>query len=154
MGQVTHEHVNLMLRLYELRREPRLRQARSWFVDQFNANSPEEMMKKYPPGSEENLNIRMTVSYWDMVASVLNRGLIDNEFFFETTGEVWVVWERIRPIVPAWRAAMKNPHVLAPLEELYKRLEVWQEKRAPGSIAAMRQMMEQMRQASAKAAGE
>jgi len=154
MGEVTHEQVNLLLRLYELRREPRLRQARSWFIEHFNASSPEEMMKKYPPGSEENLNIRMALSYWDMVASIVNRGLIDDEFFFETTGEMWVVWEHIRPIVPAWRAAFKNPHTFAPLEELYKRLEAWQEKRAPGSIAAMRQMIEQMRRGTAKAAGE
>ncbi len=153
MGQVTHEQVNLLLRLYELRREPRLRQARSWFTQQFSASSPEEMMKKYPPASEESLNIRMTVSYWDMVASIVNRGLIDDELFFENTGEIWVVWERIKPLVPAWRAAFKNPRIFASLEELYERLEAWQEKRAPGSTAAMRQMMEQMR-ATAKAAGE
>jgi hypothetical protein len=153
MGQATHEQVNLLLRLYELRREPRLRQARSWFTQQFNASSPEEMMKKYPPASEESLNIRMTVSYWDMVASIVNRGLIDDELVFENTGEFWVVWERIKPLVPAWRAAFKNPYLFASLEELYKRLEAWQEKRAPGSTAAMRQMMEQMR-ATAKAAAE
>jgi len=153
MGQATHEQVNLLLRLYELRREPRLRQARSWFVEQFYATSPEELMKKYPGGTEENINIRMTVSYWDMVASIVNRGLIDDELLFETTGELWVVWERIKPLAPAWRAAFKNPHLFASLEELCKRLEAWQEKRAPGSTAAMRQMMEQMR-TTAKAAGE
>jgi hypothetical protein len=153
MGQVTHEQVNLMLRLYELRREPRLRQARSWFVENYTVTSPEEMAKKYPPGSEENVNIRMTISYWDMAASIVNRGLIDDELFFENNGEVWLVWDRIRAVTPAWRAAMKNPYVFANLEELCKRLENWREKRAPGSTAAMKQMMEQMSRSSTKAAG-
>ncbi len=154
MGQVTHEQVNLMLRLYELRREPRLRQARAWFVDKFQPATPEEFAKNYPPGSEENTNIRMTVSYWEMAASIANRGLIDEEFFFENTGEQWVVWERIKPLAPVWRAAFQDPHVFAALEEHCTRLEAWREKRAPGSTAAMRQMMEQMRRLSAKAAAE
>ncbi len=145
MGQVTYDQVNLMLRLYELRRDPRLRQARSWFVEHFHPDSPEDMMKKYPPGSEENTNIRMVISYWDMIAGIVNRGLIDDELFFESNGEIWVVWDRIRSIVPAWRAAFKNPTVFHNLEETCKRLEAWREKRAPGSTAAMRQMMEQMR---------
>ncbi len=154
MGEVTYDQVKLMLTLFELRREPRLRQARAWFVERFAAASPEELQKKYPPGSEESTNIRMTVSYWDMVASIVNRGLIDDELFFENTGEIWLVWDRIRALMPAWRAAFKNPHIFANLEELSKRLEAWREKRAPGSTAAMRQMMEQMVRGTAKAAGE
>ena len=154
MNQPIHEQVNLMLRLYELRREPRLREARAWFVDHCYVTSPEEMMKKYPPGSVENTNIRMTVSYWDMVASIVNRGLIDEDLFFENNGEIWVVWDRIQPLAPAWRAALKNPHIFAHLEQVCKRLEEWREKRAPGSTAAMKQMMEQMARATAKAAAE
>lgn len=91
MSQVTHEEVNLMLRLYELRREPRLRQARAWFVNHFHPSSPDEIREKYPQGSEENNNIRMTMSYWDMVAGIVNRGLINDDIFFENNGEMWVV---------------------------------------------------------------
>lgn len=154
MGQPTYEQVNLMLRLYELRREPRLREARAWFMDHYSVSSPEELMIKYPPGSTENTNIRMTVSYWDMVASIVNRGLMDEELFFENAGEIWVVWDRVRPLVPAWRAAFKNPTIFVNLEQVCKRLEDWREKHAPGSTAAMKQMMEQMARSVAKAAGE
>ncbi len=154
MGQTTHEQTNLMLRLYELRREPRLRQARTWFIENFQSSSPEEMMKKYPPGSEESTSARMTVSYWDMVASIVNRGLIDDELFFENNGEIWGIWERLKALAPAWRAALKNPLIFKNLEECCKRLEAWREKQAPGSTEAMRRMMEQMRQAQAKAATE
>ena len=154
MGEVTHDQANLLLRMYELRREPRLRQARSWFFEKFSVSSPEDMMTKYPPGSEENTNIRMVISYWDMVASMVNRGLIDDELFFENTGEIWMVWDRIRPLAAAWRTGFKNPYVFANTEELCKRMDAWREKRAPGSTAAMRQMIEQMTRATAKAAGE
>ncbi len=92
MSEVTHEQANLLLRLYELRREPRLRQARQWFSDHYQADKPEEVMQKYPPGSEENTNVRMCVSYWEMCAGLANRGLIDDELFFENNGEAWVVW--------------------------------------------------------------
>lgn len=145
MSNISYEEVNLMLRLYDLRREPRLRQARTWFLENFHPGSAEEMMQKYPQGSEENTFIRMVISYWDMVAGIVNRGLINDEMFFESNGEIWVVWDRIQTIAPMWRAAFKNPTVFSNLEEACKRLEAWREKRAPGSTAAMRQMMEQMR---------
>jgi hypothetical protein len=114
-------------------------------VEHFHPVSPEEMMQKYPQGGEENTYIRMVMSYWDMVASIVNRGLINDELFFESNGEIWVVWDRMRTIVPTWRAAFKNPHLFASIEETCKRLDTWREKRAPGSTNAMRQMMEQIR---------
>ena len=88
--------------------------------------------------------MRMVLSYWDMVTSMVNRGLIDEEFFFENTGEHWAVWERVKPIVPAMRAMFKSPNVHRNLEENVKRLEAWREKTAPGSLEAMRQMMASM----------
>jgi hypothetical protein len=144
MSAISYDEVNLMLRFYDMRREARLRQARSWFLDHFHPVSPDEMMEKYAPGTDEYNNIRMVLSYWDMVASIVNRGLINDELFFESNGEIWVVWDRIRSIVPTWRAAFKNPTVFLNLEEACKRLEAWREKRAPGSNVAMRQMMQQV----------
>jgi hypothetical protein len=105
--------------------------------------SPEETMQKYPQGSDENNFIRMVISYWEMVASIVNRGLINDELFFESNGEIWIVWERMRVIVPAWRAAFKNPTMFLNIEETCKRLEAWREKRAPGSTAAMRSVLQQ-----------
>jgi hypothetical protein len=100
MGEVTHDQANLLLRLYELRREPRLREAREWYFDHFKPASVEDAMKIGPPGSNENSLMRMVTSYWDMAASMVNRGLIDEDFFFENTGEQWLVWERIKPLFP------------------------------------------------------
>lgn len=147
MGQVTHDQVNLMLRLYEDRREPRLREARDWFFTHFHPASADEMMRAFPPGTKENANVRMVASYWEMVASIVNRGLIDEEFFFENSGEQWFVWERLKPVVGTMRTSMKSPHYFGQLEEHVRRLEAWREKRAPGSTEAMRAMMASTAQA-------
>src|SRR5437879_13753311 len=94
MAQVSYEEVNLMLRLYDMRREARLRQARAWFVEHFHPASPEEMMKRYPQGSEENTYIGMVISYWDMDAVIVTGGVIHLDLFLDSNGEVWVLWAR------------------------------------------------------------
>jgi hypothetical protein len=152
MGQVTHEQANLLLRLYELRRESRMRQGRAWFSSQFDANTPQELGSKYPMGSEESASLRMVISYWDMAAGLANRGLIDDEMFFENSMEGWIVWEKVKAIVPAQREAMKNPGYLAQLENFAKRFEAWRERTAPGSLEAFRQTRANARRAVARTA--
>ncbi len=144
MGKVSHEQVNLMLHLYEMRREPVLREARAWFIANFHPQTPEDVFKLCPPGSKENGYFRQVSSYWEMVANIVSRGLIDEEFFFETSGEQWVVWQCIKPIAAAWRARTKNPYSWKNLEEQCTRFEAWRDKRAPGSNEAVRQMLAQM----------
>jgi hypothetical protein len=143
MGDVTHEQVNLMLKLYDARREPLLREARDWYMSKFNPQSAEDMARLCPPGSKESAYMRMVVSYWQMAAGIVNRGLIDEDLFFENSGEQWFVWERLKPVVGAMRARYKNPQQFGELEEHVKRFEVWREKRAPGSGEVMRQMIQQ-----------
>jgi hypothetical protein len=152
MGQVTHEQANLLLHLYELRREPRMRLARMWFSSQFEANSTQEFTSKYPMGTEENASLRMVISYWDMAAGMANRGLVDDEMFFENSMEGWVVWEKVKAIVPAQRETMKNPAYLAQLENFANRFEAWRERVAPGSLEAFRQARVTARRAAASSA--
>jgi len=148
MGEVTNEQVNLMLRLFEERRETRLREARDWFSANFHVKTADDLMRVCPPGSKENTYMRMVLGYWEMVASIVNRGLIDEEFFFESNGEQWVVWEQVKPVIGAWRAMFSSPNFLANLEEQVKRLEAWREKRSPGSNEAIRKVLAQMREAT------
>jgi hypothetical protein len=147
MGEVTNEQVNLMLRLFEERREVRLREAREWFGASFHVKSMEDVMRICPPGSKENGNVRMVLGYWEMVASIVNRGLIDEDFFFESNGEQWGVWEQVKPVISAWRAMFSSPKFLGNLEEQCKRLEAWREARNPGSNEAIRKVMAQMQEA-------
>jgi hypothetical protein len=148
MGEVTNEQVNLMLRLYEDRREPRLREARDWFSANFHVKTAEDLTRVCPPGSQGNVYMRMVLGYWEMVASIVNRGLIDEDFFFENTGEQWAVFEQVKPVLASWRAMFSSPKFLSNLEEQCKRLKAWREKRNPGSNEAIRKVMVQMQQAS------
>jgi len=143
----THEQVNLMLHLYELRREPKLREAREWMSVNFHPKGPEEAMRLTPPGSKENAYMRMVMGYWEMVASIANRGLVDEELFFENSGEQWGVWEQVKALVGAWRTMFANPQFLGNLEEHCKRLDAWREKRNPGSVEALRKVYAQMSEA-------
>jgi hypothetical protein len=154
MAKVTHDQANLMLRLYDLRREPRMREARDWYFAKFHPTSLEDINRQAPMGSPESASMRMVITYWEMVASMVNRGLIDEVFFFENTGEQWFVWERIKAFVPALRARSKNPRQYENLEKHVKKLEAWRKKRAPGMSEAMRQMMAQMQQAAPKPSGD
>lgn len=144
MAEVTNDQANLMLRLYEERREPKLREAREWFGDSFHVKDIDEMMRLCPPGSKENAQMRMVLTYWEMVASIVNRGLIDEDLFFENTGEQWAVWEQVKPVIAAWRMMFSSPKFLANLEEQCKRIEVWREKHNPGSTEAIRKMFAMM----------
>ena len=148
MGEVTHEQVDLLLRLYDARREPKLREAREWFAANFHVKTPEDVMRICPPGSRENAYMRMVMSYWEMVASIVNRGLIDEDFFFENTGEQWMVFEQVKPVLGAWRTMFSSPNFLKNLEEQVTRLEAWRERRNPGSNEAIRRMIAQMMQAA------
>jgi hypothetical protein len=144
MPKVTHDQADLLLRLYEIRREPRMREARDWYFSKFHPATLDDIQRQAPMGSPESAYMRMVISYWEMAASIVNRGLIDEAFFFENTGEQWGVFERIRPIVPAMRERSKNPHMYGNLEKHVKKLEAWRKKNAPGSLEAMRQMMASM----------
>jgi hypothetical protein len=142
-----HHDAELLLKLYELRREEKLRRAREWFVREFRSEPTEELVKRYPMGSEENTFFRMTVGYWDMAASLLNYGLIHEDLFFESTMEMLIVWTKLKPAVASFRERSKNPRVWKNLEDAAGRYEKWLEKRAPGALAAT---LERMQALSAK----
>jgi len=134
----TYDDVNLILRLYELRREKRLREARAWFTKNFHANSVKEFQELCPAGSEENASFRMVTSYWEMVASFVAGGVPQKALFFQSGYELLVVWARIGDIVPEYRETMKSEFVYENLEKVAKDYIEWMETRAPGSYGAFR----------------
>jgi hypothetical protein len=139
--QATYDDANLILKLYELRREETLRKARAWFGANFNAANAQEVMQKYPPGSPENTNIRMVVSYWDMVASFVTAGVLNQELFFQSGGELLFVWEKLRGIVDTFRQMTKNPHQWANLETVGNAYIKFVESRGPEAYATFQAMI-------------
>jgi hypothetical protein len=139
MGQVSHEQADMLLKLYELRREPRLREARDWFFRNFHPQSLNDRASLTP---EQDASVRMVTSYWEMVCGLVRRGLVDEDLFFENTAEFWIVWDRLKPLSSEVRHMMKDPHIWESLEKLAVRYEIWRERRAPGAIGAMRELMQ------------
>jgi hypothetical protein len=148
----TYEQAQLHLQIFEQRREARLRQARDWFFKNYYADTFEEAMRIAPMGTEAGTNWMMVASYWEQACAFLNYGLLHEDLFFETSGEFFGVWERIKPTLAEGRKRFASPQFLAHLEKAADRFEKWAESRSPGQIAAMRQMMKQMRAQAGKAA--
>ena len=88
----TYDDANLLLRLYELRREDKMRQARDWFFKNFHANNLEELSKICPLGSPEHAFFRMMSSYWEMAASFVTSGVLQRELFMQNSRELLFVW--------------------------------------------------------------
>lgn len=145
-----HHDAELLLKLYDLRREEKLRDARRWFFGKFNPGSLDEMRRQYPPDTQENAFYRMVASYWDMASSLLNHGLINEDLFFENNAELWGVWSKIEPLVAEFRNQAKNPHAYANLESAGKKYEAWMERRAPGALDVRRAFLKQLAAGSEK----
>ena len=148
----THEQARLHLQLYDMRREARLRQARDWFSQNYFADNLDEAMRIAAPGTEGGTFLMMVLGYWDQACALLNYGLLHEGLFFETSGEFFGVWERIKPAIPQVRERFVNKGFAANLEKTAQRYEAWIETRSPGHVAAMRQYMKQMRAQLAAAA--
>ena len=135
----TYDDANLLLRLYELRREEKLRQARDWFNKNFHAKSVEEFQKLCPLGSQENAYYRMVTSYWDMAASFVTNGVLHRDLFVQNSRELLFVWIRISDFIPAWRERMGNPNISKNLETIANGM-IEDEKRN-GSYEGFRKMV-------------
>jgi hypothetical protein len=135
-ARATYDDVNLIMRLYETRRDDRMREAREWFRASFKVKSYEEFQALCPPGSESNASYRMVTTYWEMVASFLTSGVLNAELFYQSGRELLLVWERVRDILPAARETMKHPRELRNLEEAAAAYIAWWNQTSPGAHEA------------------
>ncbi len=110
------ESADLILKLYDLRREATMRKARDWMFG-FNPTSVEEYMQKMMD-PEVGGYLRMVVSYWDMAATLVNEGAIDADMFDKTNGEHVLVFAKIQPLLADLRAMWQAPEALSSLEKL------------------------------------
>jgi hypothetical protein len=140
----TNEQAKLHLQVFEERRDTRLRQARDWFFQNYFANTAEEAMKIAPMGTEQGTNVMMVLGYWEQTCALLNYGLLHEDLFFETAGEFFGVWERVKPHIEQSRKMWNSKTFLGHLEKTSRRFEAWNEERNPGQLATMRKMMSEM----------
>jgi hypothetical protein len=121
---------DLILKLYELRREATMREARNW-IFAFNPTTVQDVIDVLI--SEHSGHYRMVISYWEMAAAMVNNGSIDEKLFNETNGEHLFVYMKIQPVLEDIRKLFGNPEFLSNLETLVKRMPNYEE-----TITAMR----------------
>jgi hypothetical protein len=114
MDKPTHQDVDVILKLYELRREDRMRKARGWLFG-YKASNAAEHQAACPPGSDQDSYYRMVTSYWDMAASFVTSGAVNKDLFLQSAGELLFVWEKTK-------GTMGNPNYLSNLETVAQAL--------------------------------
>lgn len=110
------ESAELILKLYDLRREAKMREARNWIFS-FNPTSADDF-EKTMMDPEVGGYLRMVTSYWDMAASLVAHGAIDAEMFNDTAGEHMMVYAKIEPFVAELREKWQEPKAFANLEKV------------------------------------
>lgn len=131
------ESADLILKLYDLRREPKMREARSWMLS-FTPETAADVMKAMV-AQETSAYYRMVTSYWDMAASFVNHEAIDEDLFADAHAEHLVVFSKIEPYLEEVRAMMNSPKYLKNLETLIMKMPDAKEV-----LAARRKMIGRM----------
>ncbi|MEO8073706.1 MAG: hypothetical protein ABI686_10765 [Acidobacteriota bacterium] len=139
------ESADLILKLYDLRREATMREARSW-MGSFLPETAEEL-KNAMLNEQSSIYFRMVTSYWDMAASLVNHGAIDEEMFNDANGEHIFIFSKIEPFLEGIRQTINNPNYLANLEKLVMKMPDAKERLEKG-----REMFKRMRDARMEAA--
>ena len=109
----------LNLQLFDLRREPVLREARAWFLRDFNPNSFGELVAVVR--GERNASFRMVLGYWDMAASLVTTGAIDAAAFLAAHGEIYATFSKVQPFIDEMRAATGEPDFCKHIEAVLLR---------------------------------
>jgi hypothetical protein len=148
--KATANDAQLVLKLYDLRREPEMRKARNWFTTEFwplNADDVVKVASAFP--SQENAWMRQVGGYWDMAASLVLQGALHEELFLQPgiSGEMFFIFAKVYPFLKEVRQKMNSPEAFANIEKV-----------ATGSPTARKRLerlmgiMEQRRKTMAKPA--
>jgi hypothetical protein len=141
------ESADLILKLYDLRREKKMRKARNWFFT-FNPKSADEIMQTMMD-PDVGAYLRMVTSYWDMAAAFVNHEAIDSAMFNETAGEHVMVFAKIEPFLGELREKFGSPEAFRHLEKMIMGLPDGAEKvkKTQEWMASMADMMSQQAKA-------
>jgi hypothetical protein len=143
----------LILQLYDLRRETEMRKAREWWATEFWPNNADDFVKvAWAPGTQENKWLRQVAGYWGIATSFVLQGALNEDLFLVPgfSGEMFVMFAKVYPFVGELREKLGDPEVFLDIEKvvmrtkwgrerlkfLLKRLESWREKMTKKNEAA------------------
>lgn len=141
----THADANVILELYNLRREPEMRKARAWWLGQFWPTSVEDFTKvSAAMGTQENNWLRQVSGYWEMAASLAVHGAVSSDLFLEPSfsGEMFFLFAKVNPFLKELREKI-SPAMLRNVEQLIKSTKSSREffKRTEANVAARQKAM-------------
>jgi len=139
------DDAQLILKLYELRREPEMRKARNWWMTDFWPKNADDFLKvAWAMGSAENNWLRQVAGYWGMTASLVLEGALSKELFLRpsSSGEMFVMFGKVHPFLKDLRQKLGDPEVFLDVEKvitstkwgrerlkfILQRIETWREK--------------------------
>jgi hypothetical protein len=142
----TASDAQLIMQLYDLRREAEMRKARSWWFNEFWPQSADDFLKiAFNIGTQENNWLRQVTGYWSMAASFVLQGTLNEELFIQpaVSGEMFVLLAKIHPFLKELREKAGDPHMFENIEKvitgskfgrerlkfMIKRVETMREKR-------------------------
>jgi hypothetical protein len=140
----------LIVQLYDLRREAEMRKARSWWAGEFFPQSADDFLKvAWAMGTQENNWLRQVGGYWGMVTSFVNNGVLNEQLFLAPgfSGELFLIYAKIHPFMKDLRQKLNDPNAFKDIETavthtkwgrdrlqfMIKRVETMREKRKASS---------------------
>jgi len=141
---------DLIMKLYDLRREATMREARNWFIS-FFPESVEDIMKTMIDPQSSGY-YRMVTTYWDMAAGFVNHGAIDEDMFLDSNGECWVIFAKVQPYLDGVRKVLENDGYLKNLDKLLMK-QPGAETKLEARRESMKRWMAARAEMAAKAAG-
>ncbi len=125
-----YHDADLLLRIYDMRREAQLRQARD-MVRTLKFKDAADYQKRYPEKSPGSKALGKVFGYWELVCTLVDKGLINEELFQATNFEHLMTWHRFKSVVEAWRKEWNYPELALPLQRVaerhpaYKMMDTW-----------------------------
>jgi hypothetical protein len=118
----------VILKLYEIRSEARMREARAWFFSEFAPRSGQDIVRLLLSGAKQSAYYRMVASHWEAAASLVNNGGIDERLFLEANTEHIVVFAKLQPFIAEVRETIGEPDYLLHLEQLVLKVPNFEKK--------------------------
>jgi hypothetical protein len=124
-----HGDAQIVLRLYDFRREPQMREARKWVAGEFWPQSADDVVKVVNAfGTIENQHYRQVYSFWEMASSLVHRGSLNGDLFDDWSPELYFCFAKLKPYLKQIREALGSPRAFSNMERITQRTPESQEK--------------------------
>ena len=146
----TSADAQLIVQLYDLRREAEMRTARTWWAGEFFPQSADDFLKvAWAMGTQENAWLRQVGGYWSMACSFVNNGVLNEQLFLAPgfSGELFLIYAKIHPFLKDLRQKLNDPNAFKDIETAVTRTK-WGRNRLEFMIKRVEVMHERRKAAS------